>query len=555
MKKIISVILVVVMTFMFVLPAGAESEKTPISITGSQVPIVSIYGDGEPLYDTEGNKVFHFSEMLNMFGGLEEGALGESTINILLPFLTEGLLHDEWDNYYDALENEIGEIFENCRLDNNGENHNGVGISQARKEQMANLLSRDAKEENGFYGFEDYIFYYDWRLDPLETADLFHAHIQKVKEVTKSDKVAIIIRCLGSSVVMAYISKYGLDDIHGISIDASVSNGAEIISEPISGKFKVDANAINRMIKDFSALGTLNIDSFITSSIDLLSKSGAVDFVLDAVREDLYGKIAQGVTSALALSTFFTWPSYWSCVAEEDYEDALLYVFGPEDSEKREEYKGLIEKIEKYNTDVREQMDEIMASIKDEGCNLCIISKYGLQIAPVVESRNEIGDQFVSVKRSSYGATTGNVYNTLSKEYIAEKVSEGKGKYISADKQVDASTCMYPDYTWFIKGSSHSAWNDFENSLLYTVATADRQLTIEDFDFSQFVVYDNKTGITSSMTKNNCDSEAWDADEKLENPQTQKERLFSALQSLIVWLTDVLRIITAKITAGENIIP
>ncbi len=547
MKKFISLFLVVVMITMLVFPAGAVNEKTQISMTGSQIPIVSIYGDGEPLYDTEGNKVFHFSEMLNMFGDTEEGALGEATINVLMPFLIEGLLNDKWDNYYDALEKEIGEIFENCRLDNNGENHNGVGISQARKDQMADLLSRDAKEINGFYGFEDYIFYYDWRLDPLETADLFHEHIQKVKDVTGSDKVAIIIRCLGSSVVMAYISKYGLDDVHGISIDASVSNGAEIISEPISGKFKIDANAINRMIKDFDALGTLNIDSFVTSSIDLLTKSGAIDSIVGVVKEELYGKIVQGVTSALALSTFFTWPSYWSCVSEEDYKDALLYVFGPENSEKREEYKGLIKKIENYNTNVREQTNKIMASIKENNCNLCIISKYGLQIAPVIESRNELGDQFVSAKRSSYGATTGTVYNTLSDEYIQKRISENKGKYISADKQIDASTCMYPDYTWFIKGSSHSAWNDFENSLLYTVATADRQLTIDDFDFSQFVLYDNKTGITSSLTLGNCNSENWKADEKLENPSNKEEKLVSFLQSLLVWLTEFFKFITVRL--------
>ncbi len=548
MKKVISAILVVVMMIsMLVLPAGAENEKMQTSITGSQIPIVSIYGDGEPLYDVEGNKVFHFSQMLNMLGGTEEGALGEATINILMPFLIEGLLNDKWDNYYDALEKEIGEIFEGCRLDNNGENYNGVGISQARKDQMATLLSKDAKEENGFYGFEDYIFYYDWRIDPLKTADLFHEHIQKVKEVTKSDKVAIIIRCLGSSVVMAYIAKYGLDDVHGISIDASVSNGAEIISEPISGKFKIDANAINRMIKDFDALGTINIDSFITSSIDLLTKSGAVDSIVGVVKEELYGKLVQGVTSALALSTFFTWPSYWSCVAKEDYEDALVYVFGPEGSEKRKEYKGLIDKIEAYNTEVREKTDEIMSSIKEKGCNLCIISKYGLQIAPVIESRAELGDQFVTAKRSSYGATTGTVYNTLSDEYIEQRVLEGKSKYISADKQIDASTCMYPDCTWFIKGSSHSAWNDFENSLLYTVATADRQLTIDDFDFSQFVVYDNKTGITSSMTQENCNSEAWKADEKLENPVTKDDKLVSFLQSLIVWLTELFNFLTIRL--------
>jgi hypothetical protein len=550
MKKLISFALVLLMLFSAcIMPVAAdgENEKREISIYGSQVPIVSIYGDGEPLYDTEGNKVFHFSEMLSMLGGSEDDALLEAVINVLMPFLLEGVVYDKWDNYYAALEKEIGELFAACRLDKNGENHNGVDISQARKDQMTNLLSVDAKEDKGFYAFEDYIFYYDWRLDPLETADRFHEHIQKVKTITGSDKVAVIIRCLGSSVVMAYISKYGLDDIHGISIDASVANGAEIISEPISGKFTVDANAINRMIKDLDALGMFSVDSFVTSSIDLLSKSGAIDSIVGVVKDELYGKIVKGVTSALALSTFFTWPNYWSCVTKEDYEDALLYVFGPEGSEKRAEYKGLIDKFDEYDREVRTKTTELMSSIKEKGCNLCIISKYGLQIAPVVKSRNEIGDQFVSAKRSSYGATTGNVYNTLTDDYINQRIADNKGKYISPDKQIDASTCLYPDYTWFIKGSSHSAWNDFENSLLYTVATAEKQLTIDDFDFSQFIVYDNETGITSEMTTENCNVENWKADEKLENPSDKDEKLVSFLQSLLVWVTALLNFIVTLI--------
>lgn len=544
MKKILSLFLAVLMIFSCLNVLAYAGDYRELSMWGSQVPVVSIYGDGEPLYDKEGNKVFHFSQMLSMLGDTEDGALGDAVINVLMPFLLEGVLNDQWDNYYDALEKEIGELFAECRLDNNGENVNGVDISDERKALVSSLLSADQKEGKGFYAFEDYMFYYDWRLDPLYTADLFNAHIKKVKEVTGADKVAIVIRCLGSSVVMAYIAKYGLDDIHGISFDASVSNGAEIISEPISGKFTVDANAINRMIKDFDALGMASIDSFITSSIDLLEKTYVLDSIVGVVKEELYAKIVKGVTSALALSTFFTWPNYWTCVTEDDYDNALNYVFGPENSEKRKEYAGLIEKIENYNTLVREKNNELMLKIKDSGCNVCIISKYGLQIAPVIESRNEIGDQFVTAKRSSYGATTSTVYDVLEEDYIAQRIGEKKGKYISPDKQIDASTCIYPDYTWFIKGSSHSAWNDFENSLLYTVATAEKQLTVDDFECGQFIVYNNETGESYAMTEDNCDTEAWDADLSIDEPETKAGKIYTKIAALISWLLDLILFIS-----------
>ena len=73
----------------------------------------------------------------------------------------------------------------------------------------------------------------------------------------------------------------------------------------------------------------------------------------------IYKKLVEGVTSALALSTFFTWPTYWTAVAPQDYQDALYYVFGPEGSQKRQEYAGLIEKLDRYDREVRQKLPEI----------------------------------------------------------------------------------------------------------------------------------------------------------------------------------------------------
>ena len=107
---------------------------------------------------------------------------------------------------------------------------------------------------------------------------------------------------------------------------------------------------------------------------------------------------------------------------------------------------------------------------------------------PTCQSANNIADTFVSVTSSSFGATTGTIYEPLSDEYIAAQQEKGLGKYISPDKNIDASTCLLPDNTWFIKGVRHSEWTYAEDMLLMTVVTSDRQLTIDDFDESQFMV-------------------------------------------------------------------
>ncbi len=542
MKKIISVLLVVTMLFAFSVPAFAAEYE----VGGSPIPVVTIYGDGEPIYDAEKKvKLFQFNEILSLLGGSEEGALGEATLNILTPFLVEGILNDKWDNYYAALEKEIGEIFTEVRYDENGENWNGSGISQLATDVQNWQLSRDAKDANGHYDYDDYHFFYDWRQDPMKTADEFHAYVEKVKELTGAKKVAIIARCLGTSVVMAYLQKYGTDSVHGVSFNGSVAAGGEIISEPISGKFVIDVNAINRMLADFEEIGWFELNEFITASVDLAAKAlAATGFELNET--EIYGKLVQGVTSALALSTFFTWPGYWALVCEDDFDDALYYVFGEENSEKRVKYSKLITKIEDYHYNVMCNIDSIFEELKAKEVKVGVIAKYGFQLAAIAESRDYVADQFATVSKASFGATTSTVYEPLSEEYIAAREAEGKGKYISPDKRIDASTCAFPDSTWFTKGIAHSTWTDFETSVLLKVVTADTQLTIDDFEYTQFVVYDNETETAYPMTEDNCNTEAWEADKKFDRPETKKESIFAVLFTLINWLVELFRFVFLK---------
>lgn len=540
MKKIVSILLVVTMLFALAAPASAAS----YSYYGGDIPVVMIYGDGQPIYNAEGKKVFHFKEMFNMIVGSAEDGLVESLVNISIPFLLEGIVDDKWDNYYDTLEKEFGEIFAEARFNEDGENWNGSGLGQEALDIMNNQY-QDKSAGRGYFGAYDYEFFYDWRQDPQVTADEFNAFIKNIKKSTGAPKVSIVARCLGTTVVMAYLKEYGTDDIHGVSFNGSVAAGGEIISESISGKFIIDVDAINRMLSDFETIGWFDLDSFITSSIDLAAKILMVtDFEFSET--EIYGKLVQGVTSALALSTFFTWPGYWALVADEDFEDALYYVFGEEGSEKRIKYAKLIDKVESYHNNVMLKIDDIFQNLKDNDIKTAVIAKYGFQLAPIVESRNTVADQFASIKRASFGATTSTIYEPLSEEYIAERVAQGKGKYISPDKRIDASTCAFPDSTWFTKGITHSYWSDFETSILFKVVTADKQLTVDDFEYTQFIVYNNETETAYPMTEDNCKTESWEAKKDLDEPDDKYGKIFSVLYSLINWLVDLIDFLVEK---------
>lgn len=546
MKKVISVLLAIVLALGSVITCFAWVEANE---SKSQIPVIRISGDGEPLYDQEGNKIFHYKDVMKLVSG-ESGDNSEmykSMATTLLPAIAKGVLTDNWDDLYEGLETEISKIFANSLLDKNGNVTNGSGISETRKQQMANKRAYSQKGEKGFFAIDDYWFHYDWRLDPMDTADDFHSFVQDIKRTTGCEKVGIAATCLGTNIVMAYVAKYGVEDIQGISIDGSVVGGAEILSEVICAKFDIAPPALLRVLYDVEALGMFSVGDFVMATLEMLTQTGILEGIISTTENLLYDKLIAGCTSALALSTFYTWPNYWACVSPEDYESAKYYVFGEEGSEKRQEYAGLISKLDNYDKNVRQRIPELMKSIKDGGANIGIISKYGYQIIPIVASSDVVSDQFASVKRSSFGATTSTVYEPLSDEYIAQREAEGKGKYISPDKMIDASTCIYPDYTWFIKGSSHSNWNSYERKLMYEIASADRQLTPDDYPWTQFMVYDTSNDMLYPMTEENCHTENWNADPDIYKPVSFVDKTKVAVKAITVWFKLLIKEVINKI--------
>ena len=129
-------------------------------------------------------------------------------------------------------------------------------------------------------------------------------------------------------------------------------------------------------------------------------------------KEEIYAQVMR--------ETFGTWPGLWGMQQTEDYEAAKVTIFGNETAK----YAKLIEKTDAYHELVASDINGILQTIKDNEVKTVNIAKYGYQIAPVIESRNEIGDQFVTLKLASFGATTSTVFETLSDEYIEQRKKE-----------------------------------------------------------------------------------------------------------------------------------
>ena len=119
MKKFLAVFLCIILAILPVLasPAGAVGYATK----KSSLPTIEITGDGEPIwYDNETKSFILKDFMSHVNEGGDESGIYEAAANLLFPLLMEGVVLDKWDNYYDALQKEVADIFDPVSLDENG---------------------------------------------------------------------------------------------------------------------------------------------------------------------------------------------------------------------------------------------------------------------------------------------------------------------------------------------------------------------------------------------------------------------------------------------------
>ena len=79
---------------------------------------------------------------------------------------------------------------------------------------------------------------------------------------------------------------------------------------------------------------------------------------------------------------------------------------------------------------------------------------------------------------------------------------------MSLDRQIDASTCLLPEHTWFIKNVGHRDMPDSITALFEAIYEFDGNMTVFDSEqFPQYLFFDEATQQMSPLTEDNMVSE------------------------------------------------
>lgn len=489
MKKVLSLILSVVMAVTAIVGAAPLVYASP---DGTQIPVVHVVGTGTHIIRTNEN-----GETEKLFPlQIPEGYIEEKA-EVFLPVFAKAFFTQEWDEFCDVLYECVSPIFSKMALDNNGEATDGshADVTWSREEIIQNAA-------DGVYSATDFMFFYDWRVDPFETADNLHEYIEAVMEVTGSDKVALYGRCLGSSIVSAYMYKYGNNGhISDVIHYASAAYGATPLSKMFTGELYLHADAIENFVYDIDlGLGDM-ITDLVQSLVTLMNYTYGTDILSWAVNnvvEDIY----LDIFPRIMVESYGTFPAYWTMVSIEDYDRALETVFYGKDLS---EYAGLIEKIEFYHDNVRVPFEENVKSQEAQGIEFSNIVKYGFTNYPIAKNADELADGMVTVRESSFGAITSNTEDTLSFGYLLKAYINSTDKYISPDHQIDAKTCLSPDTTWFVKNLEHADFPTCMNGLVSDIVN-NKNFTIDSNpEYPQYMVYDGNDNLMP-MTEDNMNT-------------------------------------------------
>ena len=402
---------------------------------------------------------------------------------------------------YDKLFAELGKILGatgfNCTPDGNPQPGQGIDCAwddslkyHPEYFELRNFsINSFAKQMRDLIGAKNlYAFNYDWRLDVHETAKQLRKLVVAVKKQTGAKKVTIVGMSFGGAVISAYMDAYkekqdvaryvflngaqlGLDTARLFRLDFTMDKKS-VLSYLKHLETAFEGGAQRDTIRAILALG----DARIGTAVEKLNREVAHN---PKMRKKFY---------LTALKPWMTnCPSPWECIPYGEFDACVKQMSKLGILNKK---SGLYRKITRYHK-IQGRFKRNLKWVKQHGADVMIIANYGTRALPLTSKTNNHTDLIIDTKYASAGATVAQYGKKL----------KSKGRYVSPDKIIDASTCTLPDNTWFVKYASHGLYryNTQATKLLAKMIVRREKLSVKSvkkkYGFSQFIQTDEKQHI------------------------------------------------------------
>lgn len=350
-------------------------------------------------------------------------------------------------------------------------------------------------------------------------------------DCTGAQKVDVIAYSMGTCVLSSYLNLYKGEYIDSLILYLGALNGSSACGDPFENSLGMDSESLMAAVNGL--LGTDLKAEIGKALLDILYQQGVIDVSADLV-ESLLNRVFDELYRQSMPYIFGRIPGFWAMIPVEYY-DGVRNTFSV----------GVVsdvfyEKVDYYH-DVQLRIPAIIQTAMDAGMKIVDVCKYGYPIAPIIRDRDHESDFVVDTKFSSIGATCAAYNETLPEGYVQQQHPEKN--YISPDNKIDASTCAFPDQTWFIKNSTHlgtlSGAIDGEQPLLRWILTCEIQPTVwDDPAYPQYMTY---------LPDGTCAPLTAETDWSVLGDYTRKEGFLARLQQIFADLKKIMTLLFQSI--------
>ena len=461
-KKLLALLLAALLLFSFAATAFAEDARK------NETPVIFIAGFvSTPTLDMEtGDRVFP-----------PEGSRVAEVFKQYAWSMVKSVIARDYVALDSPLINAAYQIFNPIRCDENGDPVNASTTTSFVWPTEEEILAK-YDEQKGWTAGTNIYYSFDWRLDIKTLSEQLHDFIEYVVGVTGAERVDIIGSSMGACLLSAYLDRYEYEYIDKAIFLSGAFQGASVCGEPFAGKFSFDTETLIAFLS--SVTGRDVRGELLNALIDGLYQAGVVDGVVN-IANNINEYAMQRVYSEALSYIFGRIPGFWALIPYDLYDEA-----------KESFIDGLVtdafyEKIDYYH-EIQGRVPEIIREGLDRGVQISIVSKYGTSGIPAVPSQKNLTDMVVDTKYSSIGATTALINEPFPEE--TEQIVDDGHDRISPDRYIDASTCEFPDYTWFIKNLKHTMHPESEYAFFDALFALDEQPTVDTLEqYPQFLIF------------------------------------------------------------------
>lgn len=468
MKKAISIILAFILVFSLPASAFAAAEECSCGKT----PVVYVQGFGEALLLNAGSE-----DAVSVFPPSGEAIM--KGIPSILKALAVAVIANDDEGFANHAMKAVEKMLGGIACDEKGNSVYNVSFEPDEMDGAEQHISGNPfSDPDGSYSFV-----YDWRLDPIYNAKELDKFIEAVKELTGHDEVSLICHSQGNTVVASYLHLFGSDGINKIAFLSPAFKGLSLLGSLYANKASIRDKGEEFADLIRGAMGTDPAGDLLAAVVSALNDVGIARGLLDWAQGLLDSQLERILQECL-VNLFGTMAGTWTFVPDEYYEDAKATMFCG-----NEKYNELVEKLDYYHYNVQNEIENIIQDAMDNGVEVIISLGYGISTIPIPARPTEQADMLIDVEYMSIGATCASPFGATFDENYKQSVYCGGHNHVSPDLTVDASTCAFPEITWFIRDQTHSEFGDGYSEFIDWAMLYDGQPTVHSEEkYPQFML-------------------------------------------------------------------